>query len=207
MKKKRFTISDIRGYKPKTLEFDAEFLDLVGMPEMKGAWLIWGNSGNGKTSFALQLAYYMTRFCKVVYDSIEEGMSKSMQDAIARIPFDNISKYRFSLLDGVGIQELREMLRKPRTAEVVFIDSLQYTGMNYNDYKALRDEFPRKLFIFISHADGQLPKGEVAKSVRFDSFVKIHVKGFIAYALSRYGGGKPYVISQLKAEEMGSTTL
>ncbi|MCQ2195302.1 MAG: ATP-binding protein [Paludibacteraceae bacterium] len=203
MAKKRYTLSDIKSYVPKTLEFDGEFQALVGQPELKGSWIVWGNSGNGKTSFALQLAMYFTQFCKVVYDSIEEGMSKSMQDALARIPVGDKSKYRFSLLDRVGLDELKSMLRKKRAADVIFIDSIQYTGMSYADYKSLLEEFPKKMFVFVSHADGQLPKGEVAKSVRYDAMVKIQVKSFVATAIGRYGGGKPFVISKRKSEEMG----
>lgn len=199
--KKRFTLSDIRDYKPVKVEFEDEFKESFGDPELKGSWIIWGNSSNGKTSMALQLAIYFTKFCKVIYDSIEEGMSLSMQDAIKRLSLDTIDKYRFSLLDKVSIEELKNILRKKRSATVVFIDSLQYTGMNYNEYKALRGEFPNKLFIFTSHADGKEPKGEVARSVRYDAFVKIRVSHFVAYTQGRYGGGKPFTIWESESKK------
>lgn len=199
--KKSYTISDIKNYNPVKVEFDGRWKDSIGDPELKGSWIIWGNSSNGKTSFALQLAMYFTQFCKVAYNSIEEGMSQSMQDAINRITVDRLTKHRFSMLDKVNMAELKEILDKKRSAKVVFIDSLQYTGMSYNDYKALRDTYPTKLFIFVSHADGNLPKGEVAKSVRYDAMVKIRVSHYRAYVQSRYGGGEPFVIWREKAEE------
>ena len=192
--KKKFTLSDIRNYKPVQLEFDGAWRDAIGDPEIKGSWLIWGNSSNGKTSFSLQLAMYLTKFCKVIYNSIEEGMSLSMQNAVKRLSVERGSKYRFSLLDKVDMEELKTMLRKKRSANVVFIDSIQYTGMNYAEYKRMRDEFPNKLFVFISHSDGKEPKGNVARSVKYDAFVKIRVSHFVAYCQSRYGGGKSYVI-------------
>jgi hypothetical protein len=88
---------------------------------------------------------------------------------------------------------------------VVIIDSLQYTGLTYSDYKALRAEFKNKLFIFISHADGRNPKGAVANSVKYDAFVKIYVEGYRAYPQSRFGGGQDYVIWQEGAEKYGLT--
>lgn len=199
--KKSLSINNIKAYQPVVVEFDGAWKEAIGDPELKGSWIIWGNSGNGKTSFALQLAMYFTKFCKVVYDSIEEGMSKSMQDAINRISIDTHSKYRFSLLDGADIPTLKETLRKKRSAKVVFIDSLQYTGLSYADYKQLRDEFPNKLFIFVSHADGREPKGEVAKSVRYDAMVKIRVEHYWAFTQGRYGGGEPFVIWKQEADK------
>lgn len=50
----------------------------------------------------------------------------------------------------------------------------------------MRSRFPRKLFIFISHADGKNPKGGVADSIRYDCSCKIYVEGFRAVAASRY---------------------
>ncbi len=201
--KKEYRLSDVSNYKPVKAEFDGDFQQAIGNPELKGSWIIWGNSSNGKTSFALQLALYMTQFGKVIYDSIEEGMSQSMQDAICRQSINKKIKYRFSLLDKVDIEELKEILRKPRTAKIVFVDSLQYTGMTYADYKSLRKEFPNRLFVFISHADGRSPKGEVAKSVRYDAFVKIYVEGYQAFTQSRYGGGEPFTIWKEGAEKFG----
>ena len=193
--RRALSLSDILRFRPTTLDFDGEFEMLIGRPELTGAWLIWGNSSNGKTRFALQLARYMCRFCKVAYDSLEEGLSLSMQEAIRDVGFADCKK-RFTLLDKCGIEELKERLSRHASPKVVFIDSLQYTGMNYRDYIELRDRFRNKLFVLISHAAGTDPKGDVAISIKYDAFVKIRVDNFIAYAMSRYGGGRPYTVWQ-----------
>ena len=73
--------------------------------------------------------------------------------------------------------------------------------MTYTAYKALRDENPGKLLIFISHADGAEPKGNVANSVKFDANVKIYVEGYRAMPQSRYGGGQPYDVWPQKSAE------
>ena len=194
-RKRALSITDIENYQPRVLEFEGAWHDAIGNPELTGSWIIWGNSANGKTRFALQLAKYLALHKKVIYNSVEEGLSLSMQKAIADTGMHDV-KRNFLLLDKEPICDLKVRLRKQRSADIVIIDSLQYTGLNYDTYKNLRDEFRNKMFIFISHAEGREPKGQVAKSVRYDAFVKIYVEGYKAMPQSRYGGGKEYIVWQ-----------
>ena len=176
------------------LEFENEWLAAIGKPQLTGAWLIWGPPSNGKTTFALQLAKYITSFnYRVAYDSLEEGASLSMRQACIRCDMAAVAG-KMILLDKEPIPELKQRLIKRKSPDVIIIDSVQYTGMNYAAYKDLVDSFRTKLFIFISHADGKLPEGRVAKSIRYDAFVKIWVENFTAYAEGRYGGGNSYMI-------------
>ena len=177
----------------KVLPFEGEWKDSIGCPELTGSWIIWGNSGNGKTRFALQLCKYLCQFGRVAYDSLEEGVSVSLVKAIKETHMMEVRR-KFVVLDKEPIDQLTERLEKPKSPDIVCIDSLQYTGMSYEQYKALKERFPKKLFIWISHADGTLPEGRVAKKVRFDSNVKVFVQAYRAEPVSRYGGGKPYII-------------
>ena len=54
--------------------------------------------------------------------------------------------------------------------------------MTYGDYIQLKEEFPDKLFIIISHARGKNPKGDAATSVMYDADLKIWVEGYVAYS-------------------------
>lgn len=186
-----------------TMPFDGEWQALMGQPERAGSWLIWGNSGNGKTSFALQLAGYLTRFGRVAYNSLEEGISESLKRNVRINGLVGIK--RLLLLDKEPMDELVERLRRPKAPNIIIIDSLQYCGMNYREYKQLRDEFRSRLFVFVSHADGKEPAGRTARSVRYDANVKIYIEGYRAYAVSRYGGGEPYIIWQSGAEKVTPT--
>ena len=177
----------------KVLPFEGEWKDAIGCPELTGSWIIWGNSGNGKTRFALQLCKYLCQFGRVAYDSLEEGVSVSLVKAIKETHMMEVRR-KFVVLDKEPIDQLTERLEKPKSPGIVCVDSLQYTGMSYEQYKALKERFPKKLFIWISHADGTLPEGRVAKKVRFDSNVKVFVQAYRAEPVSRYGGGKPYII-------------
>lgn len=187
------SVQDLKAYRPRVLPFEEPWMGAIGRPEVRGSWIIWGNSANGKTRFALQLAKYMAGFVRVAYNSLEEGLSLSMKDAILALSMTDVSS-SFMFLDQEPVADLVKRLMRKQSPDVVFMDSLQYSGLNYSEYKRLRDGFPKKLFVFTSHADGKEPKGNVAKSVRYDAFVKIYVEGYKAFPQSRYGGGEELTI-------------
>jgi hypothetical protein len=194
------TFNDLMNQKVNELEFKGEWLRSFGKPEITGSWLVWGNRSNGKTRFALQLCKYFASFVRVAYDSLEEGDSKSMRDAVKEVGMGEV-KNNFILLNQEPVELLKERLRKRKSPDVIIIDSIQYTGLNYREYTKLREEFPKKLFVLISHAEGKSPAGRTAKSIIYDSFVKIWVEGYTAYPASRYGGNEPFVIWEKGAVE------
>jgi len=198
--KRALSVTDLKAYQARVLPFEGSWLGAIGQPELRGSWIIWGNPANGKTRFALQLAKYLAGFVRVAYDSLEEGMSLSIQKAVIDTAMVDVSR-SFTLLDQEPVNELIQRLARRKSPEVVFIDSLQYTGITYAEYKRLRDRFPGKLFVFVSHADGNEPKGNVGKSIRYDAFVKIRVEGYKAFPTSRYGGGGEYTIWDKGARE------
>lgn len=185
-----------------SMAFDGAWYDLLGRPEMKGSWIIWGASGSGKTTFACRLCKYLTRFGRVAYNSLEEGDSLSLQRSFENVNMMEVSG-KLVLLDRMPIDELSEKLAKRKSWDIVLIDSLQYTGMTYADYKKLRQKHPNKLLIFISHARGNNPDGKLAEKVMYDSGCKIFVEGFRADAKSRYLQKEqiqaPYIIWEEKA--------
>lgn len=66
----------------KIAEFDGAWLASFGKPELRGSWIIFGESGSGKTHFALELLKYLTRFVdRGAYDTLEQGLSLSFQKA------------------------------------------------------------------------------------------------------------------------------
>jgi len=190
--KRALTPAEMVSKRMLTMAFDGEWLAHVGQPERSGSWLIWGNSGNGKPRYALMLGKYLTKFGRVAYNSLEEGISESLKRAVMDTGLVGVR--RFILLDKEPIAELANRLSRRKSPDMVIIDSIQYSGLNYRDYRQLRDTFRNKLFIFISHADGREPAGRTARSVRYDANVKIYIEGYRAFAASRYGGGQTYII-------------
>lgn len=173
--------------KYETMAFDGAWRDAFGTPERRGVWIIWGNSGNGKTSFALQLAKYLCRFGRVAYDSLEEGACLTMQEAMRRENMMEVNK-KFLLIDNENMEELGIRLSRQKSPDIVVIDSFQYTQMNYRQYIAFKERHKRKLLIFISHADGKLPNGRAAKSLMYDASLKIYIEGFRAFSKGRFIG-------------------
>ncbi len=193
--RRKISIDEIMSKKYKDIEFQGDWQNLLGTPEMSGSWIIWGQSFNGKTSFCMQLSKELCKYGKVLYNSLEEGARKSMRNAIERNHMYEV-KRRFHIIQE-PIEDLKERLRKARSADIVIIDSLQYSDLTKAEYKKLKEEFSKKLFIFVSHAEGKQPKGRFADFVRYDSDIKIHIEGYKAFCMSRLskaGSNSEYVI-------------
>lgn len=187
------SVKELQSKRFNSMPFDGEFEACFGRPERTGCWIIYGPPANGKTRFSVRLSKYMTRFGRVVYDSIEEGLSLSLQEAFIAEEMEDVEG-RIQLLDKEPIDDLVKRLKKQRSPDIVFIDSLQFTFKTYAQLKKIIDENPRKLFVFISHSEGKQPAGRVGKAIEYLSNVKIRVEAFKAFAKSRYGGGEPYTI-------------
>lgn len=198
---KAISIHQLYNTKRRLLNFSDKWLASFGKPEVKGSWVIRGESSNGKTSLALQLAKYLTRFEKVLYNSLEEGDSQSFADACRRVKMEETLRGRFLLINE-NLEELTKRLSREKSPNVIFIDSLQYFGISYDEYKGLKRKFPNKLFIFTCQTEGKKIKGAVADSINFDAFVKVRVHGFKAFVESRYGSQEDFIINEKRAAEI-----
>ena len=102
------------------------------------------------------------------------------------------------------LEDLDNYLERRGAADYVVIDSLDYTGFNWEDYEYLKNKyFDRKGIIFISHStkNGTLKK-RISERIIFDGGMGIFVKDFIAYPeKNRYGGFEPFVVFEAQARE------
>lgn len=181
-------------------DFDGAFLASFGRPELRGAWIIYGGSGCGKTTFVMQVCKYLTRFRRVAYNSLEQGLSLSLQKAWERVGMEEVGN-RIILLNKESLKDLRVRLTKKQSPDVIVVDSVQYWhGLKWSDFTNLKDDYPNKLFIFISQERGGLPDGKLAQKIRYDSEIKIRVEGYKAFVTTRYEvadlgeGGADFVI-------------
>lgn len=194
------SVTELITKQRKIMQFEGEWKRVLGCPELRGCWLIYGDSGNGKTSFALQLCKYLSQFERVVYDSLEEGDSETMRMAFIQAGMEEV-KNKIVLLDCESIEDLIERLSKHKSQNIIVIDSLQYTGITYTQYKALKKLFPNKLFIWISHMEGREPEGKTGRRIKYDCSIKIRVEGYRAFVTSRYGSKGFYTIWEDGANE------
>lgn len=202
--KRAVSVTELLSMKFDVMNFQGEWLDSFGEPELSGSWLIWGSSGSGKTYFSLQLCKYLSQFGAVAFDSLEMGVGKALQRAVKLARLSEIPKGRIQILNQERFEPLKERLCRHKSPRIVVIDSFQHMGIRYTDYLELKEQFPDKLFVFISHADGKKPRGLDADLVRSDADVKIYVEGFAAYPASRFGGEAPFIIWREKYNELNN---
>lgn len=184
---KSLSASQVLTIKRRTIQLEGGWGDCLGEIDHTGVVLVWGQSGNGKSSAVMSLAKELTKYGKVLYVSLEEGLALSFQNTIRRYSMQDCGA-RFQVVTGVDIDSLSKRLKKRRSADFVIIDSFQYTQLNYKRYLAFKKEHSNKLIIFVSHADGRQPAGRAAVSAKYDADQKIWVEGYKAFSNGRYIG-------------------
>ncbi len=146
--------SDLVKMYYEQFDFKGRWLDFIGTPAINFFTAIHGKSGEGKSTFAIQFAKYLTDFWKVLYISGEEGFSQTFKDKFERQDATSPDLY-------VGdLRTLEEIIKelKEYNYHFVFIDSLDTLKIGPDEMKQLRQTFPEKAFITISQStkDGKM---------------------------------------------------
>lgn len=196
---------DAERAKFKIFDFNGEWLRHLGDEvERAGSILIYGGSGHGKTTYALQMMKYLSGFEKVFYNSVEEGMRASF---IRSLKLNNIKSIKGKyVFQSEFYDDMWKRLDRKRQPKIVFVDSVQYCfrGKRDQHYWDLVEKFNDTLFVFVSQMSKGAPKGAVADAIMWDTQAIIKIQDFKAYIeKTRCGGDEttPYIINQQKAEE------
>lgn len=185
--KKAWSSTDLLATKYNEIDWDDEWFDNFDNPEARGVWSVSGKSGNGKTGFLLQMAKALTKTgLKVLYNSMEEGNSKTMQNAWKLHGMADCGR-KLQLVQE-SIEEMDERLSKRQSADVIFFDSFQYTDLSWREFLAFKKKHYKKLLIFNQQMDGNKIFGKTGDRVNFDADLKIWVEGFKAFSKGRYFG-------------------
>jgi nucleoside-triphosphatase THEP1 len=198
------------------LPISGRFAATLGDVCMGFQLVVFGNPGNGKTEFCLDLADYFRSLGMgdVAWLSYEQRHGYDLQKGWKRKNLHNNKPGHSSALvidpianrkTGVSfIEDLHEYLRKKGSPKFVFIDSIDYAKFKFEEYTTLlKEAFPTKNFIFISHAKGSEPKRAIANEIMYDGGMGIFVKKYIAYVeKNRFGGFEPYVIFEERARDL-----
>lgn len=178
-----------------------EFIRSFGDIEDAFDCIIWGDSGNGKTNFTVQVIkdLILATGQKCMYVSYEEGHTKTLQKTmIERHNMLEAVGNKLEILDQATYPELVRLLSRNKSPKIWVIDSIQASGLTQEQCADLKQRFvmsrKKKILIYISWADGKNPKGSVASAVKYYAHIKIRVEGFIAFFRSRFGGNRNYVI-------------
>lgn len=196
---KAYSVKNVYDARFNCLEFDGIWERAVGKPEISGTWAIAGYMKSGKTTFAMMLAKYLTRFDRVYYNPVEEGFSRSIQMAYQRV--DMLEASGKLILKKEPIDDMIERLSKHKSPRFAFIDSIQFAELTKSKYKEIKEAFSNKVIIYISHMAGNNPDGKTAQFICRDANILFNVEGHRAFPTSRYGGGQSIDIYPEAAEE------
>lgn len=155
-----------------TLAFEGSWKELMGEPERNFTTIIYGGSTSSKSTFALQFADMLAlKYGKVFYNSHEEGLNATLRD---RAAFVGIRSKRLFVGDRIGFDSMVERIRKNHY-RFVFIDSVQFMGFTYAQFKELVSMYPKKSFIIVSQGSSEKQSG--AEDIRFATDIKMWFKG------------------------------
>ena len=142
MAKRALSIKNIIDYNPKTLGFTGRWLATMGDPEPYGSWIIHGGSGNGKTRFAVQLVKYLMSFegLRIAYNGLEEGLSATYRRAVIETGLQMENQSRFLFWPRLNLDDMKDALSRKRSPNVIVIDSVQFLGITYEEYKEWWDD-------------------------------------------------------------------
>jgi len=205
-------VKQFHQMKFKYLPLKGEWAGVMGKLPSNFIAVVYGYSGNGKTEFCMQLAKMLCKYGKVAWLSYEQRHGSDLQAATLRndmeeesgrfYPIDPISNIKegVSLLD-----DLDGYLKKRNSPEYIFVDSLDYTGFQWEEYLYLKKKYgQKKSLIFISHStkNGTLKKS-ISDRIVFDGGMGIHVRDYIARPIkNRYGGFAPFIVWEEQARAM-----
>lgn len=137
----------------KTFPFDGVFLETMGTPETNGLFLIYGDLKQGKTSFSLIFAEYLSQFDKVAYISAEQGISSSFQSTYSKVIKNPMSK-KLRFENRMTFAEIIVKYKKREAPKIIFIDNLTaYLELRKSEIYELREALPNHLLVFIAHED------------------------------------------------------
>ncbi len=199
--KRALSVENVESANFKTLDFTGQWFRAVGRPQLTGSWIIYGPPKHGKTTFGMMLVKYLSSFERCAYDSIEEGLSLTIQLAMKRVNMSSAGG-RVLLLDQVEMKDLVKYLDRHKSPNIIVVDSIQFAEMTFSQYKRIKQRFPKKLFIYVSHVEGSRPEGQVAKRIWRDANVVWRVEGHRAFPDGRYeGAGEPIDVWPERAAE------
>lgn len=190
---KNYGIKDIESWKFKDVDMPKEWVDHLGDLSKPFKMLILGEPKNGKTEYALKLSKMLANYYgKVSYNSPEQGKSKTFALAVKRNDMGSVSG-KFVLLDKSKrtFAAWFKYLEGKNTGSIIFLDSVDYMHLTFEQWQQLTERFPNKSFVVIAW---NKPKSSAANQIEYTIDILVTVKDYVANVRSRFGGNKPFVI-------------
>lgn len=138
------SLDELKKAQFKVLPFNGTWKELIGTPEERFSLMLYGQSGHGKSHFAMQFAEYLSNnFGTVLYNSAEEGMSLTFQSKIKELKSDGlfISKHK-------DFASIKKAL-KSSNCKFVILDSVNHMDLTPEQVEELRNLDPTRGFVSI----------------------------------------------------------
>ena len=142
--KKGLTARNVLATKFNTLGFDGVWRDAVGDPQLTGSWIDYGVRKTAKTTFAMMLSKYLSGFGPGGLQQRRGGQFANDPNGCRPRRSARGGRPPGCYLDRESKDELCERLRRQRSADIVFIDSVQFMDLKFSEYKDLKRRFPHE---------------------------------------------------------------
>jgi len=174
----------------KTYKFDGIWEKILGEQERGGIWVIYGNEKNGKTTLALKLSEYLTKYDNLNYISAEEGTGFTFQQNLSRAKID-FKNTKIKFYDYMEIEDLTNMLDRRQSARIMVIDNATayVDDLKTAVLRKLKRKYPDTLFIIMAHMEKNEPTTAMAKLAKKLCNVYFRVEGLTAFVGGRCPGG------------------
>ena len=179
-----FSVKTLKEKKYHMMELAPEYAKLMGQPERKFTAIHYGESGSGKSVHTLRFAdYFAKNFGKVLYNSHEESINKTIQDRINNF---NIDAKNLFVANAINFNRMCDYIRK-NYYKLVIIDSVKYMNFTIDELKELRTSFAKRQISVIMIDFGDT-KGKPAsgKDLIHASDIKMYFNNGRVYSISRY---------------------
>lgn len=180
-------------------DFSGIWLDVFGKISKGGIWIIYGDEKNGKTTYGLKLAEYLSNFESVWYISAEEGTGFEFQQTAKRL---NVSATNPNIKwqDYLEIPEVVKKLKRRQAPKILFLDNatVYQDDLKNGVLRKLLKEFPNTTIILLAHMEKNEPYTATAKLAKKLAKIIIRVEGLTAFVSGRCPGGQ-IIIDEKKA--------
>jgi hypothetical protein len=125
-----------------TIGLTGKWKTLLGDPAKGFSMMVFGNPGQGKSTFALGLARDLASAGKVLFISAEEHGSYTLQDKLSRVGGGVPNLHFAGKLGEVPLSDY----------QFLFVDSVQVAGLSLETFRAMKRDYPRLSIILIMQA-------------------------------------------------------
>jgi nucleoside-triphosphatase THEP1 len=144
------SIKELKAQEFDMYQFSDGFDEIIGNPSKNFSMNVYGESGQGKSTWVIEFANYLAeKHGRVLYNSSEERISQSLKRKLLKYDSDN-----FAISECQTYRALKQAITG-NGFNFVVVDSINDMNIKANEIEQLREMNADKAFIFIMQATKQ----------------------------------------------------